>query len=300
MNGEMALCIDSTNTGYITLATNALDTLAGGVANALIYTTQRYRMGGRSVVRVTEGPSIGAAQAVRPHSVTLIRRIIASQHWVRITEAHSNDCSPDKWIKDKAWSGFKSLVPFVSADAGFMRKVTSSGSSAVANWSGNHDQTANLSMMGIIRMEPAPSYILLAHELIHADRITRGLLQLRRCNCTYVIDQRQGRVNGGGPNHLRQQAGVFKSGQIVGGGMNIQFPGRLISNANHVLTNLNGGWVWADGTMELAEEIATVGLSDDDHVIPPDPLAITENMIRAEHNERKRLKYGLFNRVLTM
>ena len=52
--------------------------------------------------------------------------------------------------------------------------------------------------------------------------------------------------------------------------------------------------------MELAEEIATVGLSDDDGVIPHDPLAITENMIRAEHNEHKRLKYGLFNRVLTM
>lgn len=31
----MALCIDSTNADYITLATNALNTLAGGVANAL-------------------------------------------------------------------------------------------------------------------------------------------------------------------------------------------------------------------------------------------------------------------------
>ncbi len=297
----MALCIDSTNVAYITLATNALNLLAGGGVNALTYTQQSYRIGGRSVIRITEGPNIHAAQAARQHSVTLIRRIIASQHWVRISESTSNDCSPDKWLKDRAWSGFKNLVPFASADAGFMRKVTSSGSSAVANWSGNNDQTANLSIMGIIRMEPAPSYILLAHELIHGDRITRGLLKMQRCNCTFVVDQRQGRAIGGGDsNHLRQQSNVFKSGQIVGGGANIQFPGTQTSNANHVLTNLNNGWVWADGTMELAEEVATVGLSDDDGVLPHDPLAITENMIRAEHNERKRLKYGRFNRHLTM
>lgn len=297
----MALCIDSTNAGYITLATNALNALAGGVPNALTYTPQNYVIGGRSVVRVTDGPSISDAQAVRQHSVTLIRRIIASQHWVRITESQSNDCRPDKWLADTVWSGFKSLVPFVSADAGFMRKVTSSGSSAVANWRGTADQTANLGISGIIRMEACPSYILLAHELIHADRITRGLLQLQRCNCTYVVDQRQGGRIGGGPNHLRQQqSSAFKSGQIIGPGANIQFPGVTISNAGHVLTNLNNGWVWADGTMELAEEIATIGLSDDDHVLPHDPLAITENIIRVEHHERKRLKYGIFNRHLTI
>lgn len=290
----MALCIDSTNVPYITLATNALNMLVGGVHNALTYTQQSYRIGGRSVVRITEGPNILAALAMRQHSVTLVRRIIASGHWVRINQSDSNDCSPDKWLMDTAWSGFKNLVPFVSADAGFMRKVTTSGSSAVANWSGNNDQTANLSMMGIIRMEPAPSYILLAHELIHGDRISRGLLQMRRCNCTFVVDQRQGK---GG--HLRQQV-AFRSGVIGVAGANIQFPGKLVSNANHVLTNLNNGRVWADGTMELAEEVATVGLSDDDGVLPNDPLAITENMIRAEHNQRKRLKYGLFNRNLVI
>jgi hypothetical protein len=296
----MALCIDSTDPAYIALVTNALDTLAGGVANALIYTPQSYRMGGRSVVRVTEGPSIVAAQAARVHSVTLIRRIIASDHWVRVVESHTNDCSPDKWLKDQAWSGFKSLVPFVSADAGFMRKVLTQGSSAVANWSGINDQTANLGMMGMIRMELAPAYILLAHEMIHADRITRGLLQMRRCNCTFVVDQRQAGVLGVGPNHLRQQANVFRSGQVTGGGANVQFATGPVSNANQVLTNLNAGWVWADGTMELAEEVATVGLSDDDGVIPLDPLAITENMIRAEHFQHKRLKYGMFTRALVM
>lgn len=295
----MALCIDSTNAAYIILVTNALNTLVGGVPNALTYTQQSYRLGGRSVIRVTEGIGIVAAQLARPHSVTLIQRIIASPHWVRVTQSLDNNCSPDKWLKDKAWSGFKSLVPFVSADAGFMRKVTTSGSSAVANWSGNNDQTANLSITGVIRMEAAPSYILLAHELIHGDRITRGLLQMRRCNCTFVVDQRQGRVADGGPNHQHQQP-AFKSGQIGIGGQNIQFPGAggPVSNANNVLTNLNNGWVWADGTMELAEEVATVGLSDDDGVLPYDALAITENMIRAEHNVRKRLKYGLFTRRL--
>ncbi|WP_444944013.1 hypothetical protein ACJJIK_01945 [Microbulbifer sp. ZKSA006] len=44
--------------------------------------------------------------------------------------------------------------------------------------------------------------------------------------------------------------------------------------------------------MELREEIATVGLSDDHGNVPADPLAINENMIRAEHGVAQRMKYG--------
>jgi len=80
---------------------------------------------------------------------------------------------------------------------------------------------ALLGMAGTIRMEAAPSYILLAHELIHADR----------------------------------------SGQPAPGGATVQFGAAVVSNANRVLTSLQNGWIRADGTMELAEEVATVGLS---------------------------------------
>lgn len=101
----MALCIDSTNADYITLATNALNTLAGGVANALTYTTQSYRVGDRSVVRVTEGPNILNAQAVKQHSVTLIQRIIASPHWVRIVQSHRMTVVPINGSKTKPGAG---------------------------------------------------------------------------------------------------------------------------------------------------------------------------------------------------
>ncbi|WP_444922436.1 hypothetical protein ACJJID_09060 [Microbulbifer sp. CnH-101-G] len=44
--------------------------------------------------------------------------------------------------------------------------------------------------------------------------------------------------------------------------------------------------------MEAKEEIATIGLSDDQNNIPNDLLAINENMIRAEHNVPRWMKYG--------
>lgn len=289
----MALCIDSANPPYIATAQAALNQLVG-VQGALDFTRQSYRLGGRYVVRVTEGAQIAAAQNIRPHSTTLVRRVIASGHWARIVESHANDCGPDKWFMDTAWSGLKSLVPFVSPDAGFMRKVTSTGSSSLIHWSGNGDQTANLSMNGTIRMEAVPGFVLLAHELVHADRIARGLLRLVRTNCTFVVDQRQ-RHTGQGLTHQVNQ-GAFQSAAIVNG--NVVVNGRTISNANGVLTALTQGQVWVGGTMELAEEIATVGLSDDDGILPHDQHAITENMVRAEHQIHKRLKYGQFNQAL--
>ena len=296
----MALCIDSTDDAYIAKAKAALKTLAGGVDTAFSYSTQAYRTGGRSVVRVLEGDGIETAADTKPISMRLVRRIIDSGHWVRIFESASNDCSPDKWLKDQMWSGFKSLVGF-SANAGFMRKVTTTGSSAIANWSGNDDSTANLSPGRVIAMEPAPAYILLAHELIHGDRIGRGMLQMVRCNSTFVVDQRQDPASGAARTHLKDQTAVgCKSGTIIRGGAIVNFNGTQISNTNNVLTDLTAGQIWADGSMELAEEVATVGLSDDDNTVSPDPLRITENMIRAEHGVNKRLKYGRFNKTLVM
>ena len=278
-------------------ARGALDQLVGGVANALTYTQQRYRVGGRFVIRVTEGPQILAAQALRNHSVTLVRRVIASAHWARISQSFANDCSPDKWLKDKMWSGLKNLVPFASADAGFMRKVLSTGSSSVINWTGTGNTTANLGMTGTIRMEQCPPFVLLAHELIHADRIARGRLLLGMANSTFLVDQRQKRdpLNPAVPTHMVNQP-TFTSAQVLGG--NLVLPAGNISNAGNVLTRMPMGRVWVDGTMERTEEIATVGLSDDTHAVPADPLAITENMVRAENNLHKRVKYGNFNKAV--
>ncbi len=293
---QPALVIDSVNNAYITLVQNALDTLVNA-NNALAYNQQRYTIGGRYVTRVTEGAGINAAQGARPQSTTLIRRVIASAHWTRIQHSQGNDCSPDKWLKDKMWSGIKSLIPFVQADAGFMRKVQDTGSSSVANWSGNADQTANLRMNGTIGMEQVHSYILLAHELIHADRIGRGFLQTGISNSTYLVDQRQ-QIGPHGPVHLVNPQGAFQSGQLNNNGLNVQVGINNLSNANSVLTNLIAGQIWVGGTMERIEEIATVGLSDDNNSVNNDPNAITENMIRAEHAIHKRLKYGAFNQVV--
>src|SRR5260370_40844093 len=192
----MALVIDSTDVNYIALAEGALDALLG-LHNALTYTQQRYRLGDRFVIRVTEGPQINNAQAFRHHSTTLVRRIIGSEHWTRVVHNNANDCTPDKWLKDKMWSGIKSVVPFVAADAGFMRKVLATGSSCAARWAGVVDNTANLSLRGTIQMMVVQPYILLAHELIHADRIARGRLLTGMANSTFLVDQRQKRD----PNH---------------------------------------------------------------------------------------------------
>jgi hypothetical protein len=305
----MALAIDSPNPAYINLVQTALDTLMGQ-AGALTYTAQNY--GGeitvpvlgskvplapvRSVIVVTEGPFVGAAQAAMPHSATLVRRVIASQHWTRIIHDNANDCTPDKWLKDALWSGIKGYIPGVHADQGFMHKVLTTGSSSVARWSGLANTTADLAMMGTIRMLNVASYILLAHELIHADRISRGLLLTGIANSTFLVDQRQTpNPLGGPPVHRVAQPG-FTSATVLGG--NLTLPGRIVSNVGNVITSRPTGQVWLDGTMERAEEIATVGLSDDGNVVPNDPLAITENMIRAEHGVNKRLKYGAFNRQL--
>jgi hypothetical protein len=292
----MALVIDSTDLAYITLVTTALNTLLG-ILGALDYTQQSYRTGGRYVIRVTEGAQINTAQAFRPHSTTLVRRVIASEHWTRIIYDHANDCSPDKWLKDKIWSGVKSLIPTVAPDAGFMRKVLTTGSSSVARWEGTDGSTANLSMMGTIRMAPVPSFILLAHELIHSDHIARGRLLTGMAPSTFLVDQRQkpDPLNPGTPTNLVNQPS-FNQGQVVGG--NVVKAGGAVSNVGQVVTAMPSGRVWVDGTMERTEEIATVGLSDDTNVVPVDALAITENMVRQEHGIAKRLKYGTFNKHL--
>ncbi len=291
----MALVIDSTDPQYIAAAQRALDFLLG-LRGALTYTQQQYQVGARDVIRVTEGPKITNAQGLRPHSATLVRRIIASAHWTRVISAPANDCSPDKWLKDMMWSGLKSLVSS-TPDAGFVRKAMTAGrgASSVARWSGAADQTANLTTRGTIGMEFVEPYILLAHELIHADRIARGLLLSVRRNSTFLVDQRQRRDphNPAVPAHQVNQPS-FTSAQVQAG--NVVKPGGTISNAGNVITQLTTGLIWVDGTMELTEEIATVGLSDDDNAVPADPLAISENMIREEHNVHKRLKYGGFNK----
>lgn len=294
------LVIDSTDANFIALARASLNTLVGGTDNALAYVEERYYpMAGRKVMKVTRGARINDARLNFPLSVGLAERVMMSEHWTRLEQAPSNDASPDKWLKDRAWSNVKSL--FIGAqkkDASFMKKVMTTGSSSVIRWTGQPEQTANRSLAGVIRMEQVPAFVTLAHELIHADRIGRGLFAPRRTNSTFVVDERQDATDPLNPVHLRQQP-AFQSTTVTPNRLTFT-NGRQLANLNGVVTALQRGQVWVDGSMELAEEIATVGLSDDDNSLPLDHLAITENMIRQEHHIQKRLKYGLFNKNVQM
>lgn len=297
---QPALVIDSDDANYINTAQAALDRLLGNTHNALTYTPEGYYSSwvGRTLVQVTAGPNFVTALGLKPRSATLVQRVINSDHWTRIVQAHQNDASPDKWLKDTAWSAVRGL--FADPNRGFMQKVMTTGSSTMIRWSGLQNQTANLSIAGMIRMETVDAFILLAHELIHADRIGRGLYRPMASNATFLVDQRQkvDPLNLLVPTHFKQQNGVL-SALVGGGGANLTLPNAtVVTNAGNVITSQQRGRVWVSGTMESIEEIATVGLSDDANAAPPDPLAITENMIRAEHQVHKRLKYGAFNQVL--
>lgn len=284
----MGLCIDSSNIVFITQVRTALNSLLGGVGTALTYTTEKYRTGGRNVVRVKEGAGILTAAGLRAQSTTLVRRLIASNHDTRITESHALGFRPDKWIKDQIWSGFKSYIPLISADQGFMAKVMSTGSSGHVMWNNTVFQTANLTNAGTVTMGNCPSFITLAHELVHADRCNRGLYLSGSANSTYLADQRQGPMN----NVLRQQGGALARARINNGGITITYNNMTVPNPNNMITTRNRGWIWVGGSMELREEIATVGLSDDQNNVPNDLLAINENIIRNEHNIARRMKYG--------
>ncbi|WP_444944014.1 hypothetical protein ACJJIK_01950 [Microbulbifer sp. ZKSA006] len=187
----MGLCIDSSNNTFITQVRAALHTLVGGVGTALTYTPERYRTGSRYVLRVTEGTGILNAAGLRANSTTLLRRLIASRHDTRITEHHALGFRPDQWLMDQVWSGFKSYLPLVSSDKGFMAKVMSSGSSGLVMWNNSLLQTANLLNNGTVVMGNCPSYITLAHELVHADRCNRGRYLSGSANSTFLADERQ-------------------------------------------------------------------------------------------------------------
>lgn len=284
----MALCIDSTAEAFLEAVKATLNTLTG--PNALTYRQERYRPFGRMVERVLPGWGINAAVGNHPHSVTLIRRIIESAHWVRIV-AGGNSASPDKWLKDAVWSGIKKFASRVDPDRGFMNKVMTTGSSAVVRWRSIDMQTSDLSPVGKLQVDhPVPAYICLAHELVHADRIMRGKYQRGQGKSTFLVDQRQN-LDG---THLYQQSASLISAKIIDGGQHLSFTegGKECTVPRSGVTDLQNGRVWVMRTDDQVEELLTIGLNDDNGIGTPDPMAITENMIRAEHHIWRRLKYG--------
>ena len=160
------------------------------------------------------------------------------------------------------------------------RSVNEAGSSCVINWTGQPETTANLNGLQLgganshIILSPCPSYICLAHELIHADRCARGIVDGRRTDQLYfLIDSRPGKD---------LTAWATQAGKTV-----YQDPGT--------------GY-WYEKGSDLMEEIFTVGmpyangaqLPAANH-LPPHPLGITENDIRGENNIGIRLKYGNYH-----
>ncbi|WP_226643350.1 M91 family zinc metallopeptidase [Microbulbifer variabilis] len=292
----MGLCIDSTNLAFINQVRNALTTLLGQ-ANALTYSSEKYHTGARTIIRITRGVGMTNALLQLPQSATLVSRIIASPHDTRITESTGLAAVPDKWLKDRVWSNFKYYVPLVKHDQGFMGKVMSTGASACVHWNNAVQTTTNLNQNGTVTDGGAcPNFITLAHELGHADRINRGAYLSGGTEITCLVDERQNMLH----NVQVTQPTRFFRARVNAGGANIIIPdlNRTINNPNNVITTRTQGWIWVTTERILLEELANVGgLSDDNNVLPNDPLTISENTIRVEHGIARRRKYGRIGQI---
>jgi hypothetical protein len=187
-------------------------------------------------VRIAQGAVAGASP-----SRQLLARIIASQRTVRIqrTDGH-NRCEP---VGPSAQQAMQAAANGVGTDA-----IVHINQPTMSPGAANTDATV-AGPQGAPALAPTPASILLGHELIHADRFTRGI-------------------------------GSFSQQPVHGGGMT--WTGTLGSFTRH-----NG---MAAALAE--EEIYVVGLPVAGATAPnPDQHAVTENALRAEHQQPNRIGY---------
>ena len=252
------------NTGnLVLLATNALSLLTGAAPNALVYAAIP------EGISVSPGIGFAAAQGLRPRACAVLGRVMASAHWTTIRPG-GNGITPSMWSKDKAWAAVRGVK-------GFMTKVTTPGrgASSTITWDGGVQECADFdALLGHIVMENVPSHIMLAHELIHADRIGRGTFKNGGSSTAFVIDTAHP------PPYQRYSDRGW----------------RWDPNAATWVGLLGGAWVANDQV--AIDDIANCGFHDTNGSIGVDPLLVTENMIRADFNINLRSKYGSFRTVL--
>ena len=269
------LIIDSTDGNFINQVQVALNTLAGLTPQAFTY-TQVMGVTHGQWIDVSRGTGFGAASAARPHGVGLVDAVINSGYVARIAHGAGNATTAER------------TSPLYAPSLDYLRTETKiatrtqdgSGSSCVVNWTGQADNTCNLNaaQLGAVNSHiiesQCPSYIILAHELIHAERLARGVYDSQTTTDLYfLIDSRPGK-------NLTQWG---------------------TQNSKNLHQDQHTGY-WYERCAEKMEEIITVGmpyantaqfmpLPAPKHV-PAHPLGITENDIRTENLLGIRLKYG--------
>lgn len=254
------LYIDSGNQTFVNAVKAALNQICGNVRDALAYTEH----GGwvrRRWIEVTAGAGIREARAARPCGARLVQRVITTNHWCRIVESQQNSTSAEwEW----GWDVLRS-----NATIGGRTQTEGAGTASIVRWSGQADVTVNMTPRGVVATEGCPAYVLLAHELIHADHLGRGVFAPHRVNVTFTLDTRKTDLGLPRYDHSRMGFQLTSSGD------------------------------WTSSSMELAEEVHTVGMNHDDpRLLGVTVGNITENDIRRENHLNQRVKYGALNRTL--
>lgn len=185
----MTLVIDSDDNAFIGEVRQALETLLGGHQNVLRYQQVfSWRLTRRT--KVEAGARFEHAGMTNPKVAELIERLINHrQHTTRIISGGGmgGGARPERGKFTK-----------ILTDRALMAKATTNGNGCdcCCIWNPLDLETANMTPLGHCANEPCPRSIILAHELIHADHITRGRFLTGVSNSVNVVNRLQRRTQG--------------------------------------------------------------------------------------------------------
>ena len=161
------LYIATTDDAYNTSVRAALNALAGNTVNALTYTETGSLWWKK--IQVGLGAGAVAAAAIAPHGMGLLTRIIQNNNSVYIYPGNVNRAAPQQ-----RYLGLESAV-----DAMNRASTPGNGSDAdvyidATTLNGQEQTTTYDANTGQAQRQNTPDAVIIGHELIHADRFTKG------------------------------------------------------------------------------------------------------------------------------
>jgi hypothetical protein len=254
---QTKLIINSWKAGYSDRIKGTLDRLLGGIDNALAYenswiTPVLRLIGLTSSTNVIKGENYEQAGNDKPRSTELVGRLIDSAKTVYIQEGE-NQTAP-------MTEGNETVnETLTAASFGEEAGVAREGRNARVNINAETFEGRSLHNLssvpvnndGALEREETPNQILLGHELIHADRITRGVSASRGTS----------RYHHGFGEH------------------------------NYPHERYNGEGIYEGGATAKEDIFNIGLTPQDEEVVNPDEDPITENDLRDEHGLHRRVGY---------
>ncbi len=176
------LNIESDDQDFIDEVQRAIIALTG--PNAFTFRATSSCMSGTTGANVLRGVqlALNAARLNHPVGVELVDRLVSHpRHTVRITRTAGmgGGARPERGF----WTA-------LYTDAALMRLATTPGEGAnvLITWVPVDLETANMGPLRRVQNENCPKHIILAHEMVHADHITRGRFLSGIGNTVNVVD----------------------------------------------------------------------------------------------------------------